>query len=62
VSDERPRDAAILELLGGDLTGEGAAGLVVDVLGRDFEAFAELLAGGNQVEGGGCDDDLCGGG
>jgi hypothetical protein len=59
VPDERPGNAAVLELLGRDLAREGAAGLVEDVLGRDFEAFAELLARGNQVDGGGCDDDLC---
>jgi hypothetical protein len=62
VADERPGDAAVLELLSGNLACEGTTGLVEDVLGGDFEAFAELLARGDQVEGGGCDDDLWGGG
>jgi hypothetical protein len=28
-------------------------------LRRDFEAFAEVLAGEEEVEGWGCNDDLC---
>jgi hypothetical protein len=44
VAQNGPGDAAVLELVGGDLACEGAAGLVEDVLRSDFEAFAEMLA------------------
>jgi hypothetical protein len=60
VANERPCDAAVLELLGGDLAREGAAGLVEDVLCGDFEALAEVLTGEEEVEGWRRDDDLCG--
>jgi hypothetical protein len=59
VSQDRPCDAAVLELVDRDLACEGAVGLVEDVLRRDFEAFAEVLAGEEEVEGWGCNDDLC---
>lgn len=59
VAEDGPCDAAVLELLGGDLTGEGTVGLVVDVLGGDLEALAEVLAGQEEVERGGSNDDLC---
>lgn len=44
VADEGPCDAALLQLLSGDLAGESAIGLVEDVLGSDFDALAEVLA------------------
>jgi hypothetical protein len=59
VAQDRPCDASVLELVRGDFAGEGAAGLVVDVLRGDFEAIAEVLARQGQVDGWGCDDDLC---
>jgi hypothetical protein len=46
-------------LVGGDFAGEGAAGLVEDVLRSDFETWAEVLAGKEEVESWWCDDDLC---
>jgi hypothetical protein len=59
VAQDRPCDAGVLELVRGGLAREGAAGLVEDVLRGDFEAFAEVLARQGQVDGWGCDDDLC---
>jgi hypothetical protein len=59
VAEDGPCDAAVLELLGGDLTGEGTVGLVVDVLSGDLETLAEVLAGQKEVERGGSNDDLC---
>lgn len=59
VAEDGPCDAAILELLGGDLTGEGTVGLVVDVLRGDLNVLAQLLAGWEEVERGGSNDDLC---
>lgn len=61
VAEDGPCDAAILELLRRDLAGEGAAGLVVDVLCGDLETLAEVFAGEEEVEGWRGDDDLCGG-
>ena len=60
MAENRPCDAAVLELVGRDLAGEGAAGLVEDVLRGDFEAGAQMLAGKEEVEGWRGDDDLCG--
>jgi hypothetical protein len=51
VSQDRPCDAAVLELVDRDLTREGAVGLVEDVLRCDFKAFAEMLAREEEVEG-----------
>ena len=59
VAEDGPCDAAVLELLSGDLTGEGTVGLVVDVLSGDLEALAKMLAGQEEVERGGSNDDLC---
>ena len=53
-----PRDVAVLELGDGDFAREGAVGSVEDVLRRDFDAFAEVLAGEQEVEGGRGDDDF----
>jgi hypothetical protein len=58
VAEDGPADVAVLELRDGDFTGEGAVGLVEDVLGGDFEALAEVLAGEEEVEGGWGDDDF----
>ena len=58
VAQDRPRDAAVLELVRGDLAREGARWLVEDVLRGDFEAGAEVLAREEKVEGGWGDDDL----
>jgi hypothetical protein len=58
VADEGPGDAAVLQLVGRDLTGESTVGLVEDVLCGDFETLAEVLACKEEVEGWWCDDDL----
>lgn len=59
VAEDGPCDAAVLELLSGDLTGESTVGLVVDVLGGDLKTLAEVLAGEEEVESGRSNDDLC---
>jgi hypothetical protein len=59
VSEECPGNVAVLELIDGDLTGEGTIGLVEDVLCCDLEAGLEVLAGEEEVEGRWCDNDLC---
>jgi hypothetical protein len=58
VTEDGPGDTAVLELFRRDLTGKGTVGLVEDVLRRDFEALAEMLACEEEVEGWGRDDDL----
>jgi hypothetical protein len=58
VADERPCDAAVLELFGRDLACKGTAGLVEDVLCGNFDTFAEVLAGEEEVEGGRSNNDL----
>jgi hypothetical protein len=58
VAKNSPGDAAVLELLCRDLTGEGTIGLVEDVLRRDLNALAEVLACEEEVEGWWCDDNL----
>jgi hypothetical protein len=58
VAEESPGDVGVLELGDGDLAGEGAVGLVEDVLGGDLDALAGVLAGEEEVEGGRGDDDL----
>lgn len=59
VTEDGPCDAAVLELLGRDLTSEGTVGLVVDVLSGDLKALAEVLTGQEEVERGGSNDNLC---
>lgn len=59
VAEDGPCDAAVLELLSGDLTGEGTVGLVVDVLSGNLEALAKVLAGQEEVERGRSNDNLC---
>lgn len=58
VAEDGPGDAGVLELLNGDLAGEGAVGLVVDVLSSDLDALAQVLAGQEQVQRGRSNDDL----
>lgn len=60
VADQGPADVGVLELGGGDLAGEGALVLVVDVLGSDLDLLAELGACEKEVDGRRGDDDLCG--
>lgn len=59
MTEDGPCDAAVLELLGRDLTSEGTVGLVVDVLSGDLKALAEVLTGQEEVERGGSNDNLC---
>lgn len=58
MSENGPGDAAVHELSDGDFAGEGAIGLVEDVLGCDFDAFAEVLACQEEVDGGRGNDDF----
>lgn len=59
MADNRPRDRAILQLIDADLAREGAVRLVEDVLRRDFDALAEVLAAEEEVEAWWGDDDFC---
>ena len=59
VPDERPLDPRVGQLACRDLAGEGAVGPVEDVLRRDLEAGAEVLAREEEVQGGRSDDNLC---
>ena len=56
--EESPGDVAVSELVNGNLAGEGTIGLVEDVLGCDFDAGIEVLAGEEEVEGWWCNNDL----
>lgn len=58
MTKKSPGDIAILELVDRDLAGEGAVGLVKDILGCDFDTRSKVLAGEEEVEGWWCDDDL----
>jgi len=58
VAQQGPSDVGVFELLDGDLAGESAVGLVEDVLRGDFEARTQVLAGEEEVEGWGRDDDF----
>ncbi len=58
VAQEGPGDGRVLELADGNLPREGPVGAVKDVLGGDFDAGAEVLAGEEEVEGWRRDDDL----
>lgn len=59
VAQDRPRDVAVDQLLDGDFAGEGALGLVEDVLCSDFQAGLEVFAREEQVQSWRGDDDLC---
>ena len=58
MTKDSPGDAAVLELLSRDLAGEGTVRLVEDVLRRDLNTLAEVLACEEEVERWWCDDDL----
>lgn len=58
MSRKRPCDSAIFQLLGADLTGVGAIGLVEDVLSCNFDFFADVLTGREEVESWRGDDDF----
>lgn len=58
MAQESPGDVGIFKLVDRDFTGEGAVGLVEDVLGGDFEAGLEVFAGEEEVEGWWGDDDF----
>lgn len=58
VTQDRPVDLSILQLLDTDFTGEGTIGLVEHVLGRDTQLLVGKLAGEGQVQRGRRDDDL----
>lgn len=65
VPQQRPGDVAVLQLLDGDLAGEGAVGPVEDILGRNFDGGVKVFAGQEEEEGRWGDDDfdvgVCGG-
>jgi hypothetical protein len=61
VADKSPGDLVVIELLNAQLTGEGAIGLVVHVLGRDGDRRVGKLAGEGEVDGRRGNDDLGGG-
>jgi hypothetical protein len=61
VSDNSPVNLSILELLNADFTGESTVGLVEDVLGGNANLGVGSLAGMEEVEGRGGDDDFDGG-
>lgn len=58
VTQDRPVDLEILQLLNTDFTGERAIGLVEHVLSRDTQLLVGKLTGEGQVQRGGRDDDL----
>lgn len=60
VAQDGPVDVGVLELLDGDLTGEGTVGLVVDVLGSDLDGLLlQVLTDGQEVESGRSNDGFC---
>ncbi len=59
VTKQGPGDVGVFKLVDGNFASEGAVGLVEDVLGGDFEAGLEVLAGEEEIERGWGDDDLC---
>jgi hypothetical protein len=61
VSDNDPVNLSILELLNANFTGESTVGLVEDILGSNANLGVGSLAGEEEVESGGGDDDLDGG-
>lgn len=61
MSDNNPVNLSILELLNADFTSESTVGLVEDVLGGNANLGVGSLAGKEEVEGRGGDDDFDGG-
>jgi hypothetical protein len=61
VSNNSPVNLSILKLLNADFTSESTVGLVEDVLGGNANLRVGSLAGKEEVEGRGRDDDFDGG-
>ena len=59
MSEQRPGDIRVLQLVDADLARESAIRLVEDVLCGDFDALAEMLAGQEEVQRRRRDHDLC---
>ena len=59
VAQDGPLDVGVLELVGAGLAGEGAVGLVEDILGRNGDLLLQGLAGSKQVDGRGGNNGLC---
>ena len=59
VAEKSPGNVAVLELVDGNLTGEGPVWLVEDILSSDLETRSEVLAGEEEVECRWGDDNLC---
>jgi hypothetical protein len=51
VAQDSPVNAAVLQVLDGDLAGEGAIGLIEDILGGDANFLLDVLADEEEVEG-----------
>lgn len=58
VTEDGPVDLGVGELSNGKLTSESTVGLIVDVLGGDFDLGTNLLADRNEVESTRSNDDL----
>lgn len=58
VSDQRPVDVAVPELVDGDLARKGAVGFVEHVLRCDRQTLAEVLSREQEVQRGRGNDDL----
>jgi hypothetical protein len=59
VSQDGPGNTTLLQLIDRYLTREGAVGLVINVLGGNFEALTEVLASKEEIERRWGDDNLC---
>ena len=58
VAEDGPVDASVVKHLGGSLACVGAVLVLGDVLGSYLDAGGQSLLGGEEVEGGGGDDDF----
>ena len=56
---ECPTNPTIHQLRSTNLTSEGAVGFIENILGGNFDAFAEVFAGEEEVEGWRSNDDFC---
>ena len=60
MTDKRPRNLAIFQLIDTDLARKCTVRLVKDVLRRDFDTLAEVLAAEEEVERRWSNHNLCG--
>lgn len=59
MTEEGPCDTTVFQLRHTNLARKSTVGLVIDVLGGDFNALAEVLAGQEKVERWWGDHNLC---